>query len=169
MGNENSSPAIDAEAIEKLKGDFSKLNDPTQLQCLVDLVKVCPYHRQLEFNDRLQDFLHKDFITHLPSDLTERVISYLSVDDAITCLRVSKKWKEVFESCSAFWEPQAKKIGLSAHFIREKASNPSGKAYSLPNLITSALGHQSSIRSLSPCSFIMSRSKANDEYSYTYA
>ena len=169
MGNENSAPAVDGEAIERLKGDFSKLNDPTQLQCLIDLVKASPYQQQIEFNERLQDLMHKDFVTHLPSNLTERVLSYLSVDDAITCLRVSKKWKEVIESCSAFWEPQAKRIGLSQQFIKEKVNSSTGKSYSLPNLITSALGHQSSIRALTPRSFVVSRSKANDEYSYTYA
>ena len=169
MGNENSAPAIDAEAIQRLKEDFTKQNSATQLQCLVDLVKTCSFQQQLEFNDRIQDLLHKDFITHLPSDLTERVLSYLSVDDAITCLRVSKNWKKIIESCSAFWEPQAKRIGLSGDFIREKVDNPGGKSYSLPNLITSALGHQSSIKSLSPRSFVVSTSKASSEYSYTYA
>ena len=130
MGNENSAPAVDTEAIEMLKGDFSKLNEPTQVQCLVDLVKVCPYQQQLVFYDRLQDLLHKDFISLLPADLTKRVISYLSVDDAITCLRVSKNWKRVIEECTAFWEPQAKRTGLSENFIKEKVNNPRGKSYS---------------------------------------
>lgn len=169
MGNENSAPTVDQEAIDKVKDDFCKLNDPTRLQCLVDLVKACSYEEQLDFNERLQDLLHKDFITHLPSDLTERVLSYLSVDDAITCLRVSKSWKKVIEGCSAFWEPQARKIGLAEHFIREKVDGASGKSYSLPNLITSALGHQTSIKSLSPRSFVVSTSKSSSEYSYTYA
>ena len=170
MGNENSAPTVDTEAIEKLKADFSKLNEPTQQQCLLEFVsKVCSYQQQVEFNERLQDLLHKDFITELPSNLTERVLSFLSVDDAITSLRVSKNWKKIIESCSAFWEPQAKKMGLGEHFIREKVDNPGGKSYSLPNLITSALSHQNSIKSLSPRSFVVSRSKASDEYSYTYA
>ena len=169
MGNENSAPAVDTEAIEVLKGDFSKLNEPTQVQCLVDLVKVCPYQQQLVFYDRLQDLLHKDFISLLPADLTKRVISYLSVDDAITCLRVSKNWKRVIEECTAFWEPQAKRTGLSENFIKEKVNNPRGKSYSLPTLITAALGHQNYIKTLSPCSFVVSKSKASSEYSYTYA
>ena len=169
MGNENSAPTIDTEAIERLKGDFCKQNEPTKIQCLVDLVKTCSYQEQLDFNERLQELLHKDFISLLPDDLTKRVISFLSVDDAITCLRVSKNWKKVIESCSAFWEPQAKRIGLSEQFIREKTSNLSGKSFTLPNLITSALSHQTCIRSLTPRPFVISTSKASSEYSYTYA
>ena len=169
MGNDNSTPSIDTEAIERLKGDFCKLNEPTKVQCLLDLVKVCPFQQQLDFNERLQELLHKDFISILPDDLTKRVISFLSVDEAITCLRVSKNWKKVIEGCGAFWEPQAKRIGLSEHFIREKTSNHSGRSLTLPNLITSALAHQSCIRSLTPRSFIVSTSKASSEYSYTYA
>ena len=170
MGNENSTPAIDTEAIERLKGDFCKLNEPTKVQCLVDLVKTCGYREQLDFNERLQELLHKDFVSLLPDDLSKRVISFLSVDDAITCLRVSKNWKKVIEGCSAFWEPQAKRIGLSEQFIREKTSNSSGiNSLTLPNLITNAVGHQTSIRSLTPRPFVITSSKASSEYNYTYA
>lgn len=172
MGNENSAPAIDTEAIERQKAEFCKLNEPTKVQCLVDLVKTCSYQEQLDFNERLQELLHKDFISHLPDDLTKRVLSFLGVDDAITCLRVSKNWKKVIEGCSAFWEPQAKRIGLTEKFIREKtASDVSGgsRSLTLPNLITSALGHQTSIRSLTPRPCVIATSKASSEYSYTYA
>lgn len=172
MGNENSAPIIDTDAIERQKTEFCKLNDPTKVQCLIDLVKTCSYQEQLNFNERLQELLHKDFISHLPEDLTKRVVSFLSVDDAITCLRVSKNWKKVIEDCSAFWEPQAKKIGLSEQFIREKLISPisgSKSQLTLPNIITSALSHQSCIRSLTPRPFVISTSKASSEYSYTYA
>ncbi len=172
MGNENSAPAIDNEAIERQKGEFCKLNEPTKVECLVNLVKICSYQEQLDFNERLQELLHKDFISLLPDDLTKRVLSFLSVDDAITCLRVSKNWKKVIEGCSAFWEPQAKRIGLSQQFIREKTTRDSSggsRTLTLPNLITSALGHQTCIRSLTPRPCVIATSKASSEYSYTYA
>ena len=169
MGNENSTPAIDTEAIDRLKGDFCKLNEPTKVQCLEDLFKTCSYKEQLDFNERLQVLLHKDFLSLLPDDLGQRVISFLSVEEAITCLRVSKQWKKVIEGCISYWEPQAKKIGLSEHFIREKTSHRCGKCITLPTLLASAISHQASIRSLTPRPFVISSSKASGGYSYTYA
>ena len=87
-----------------LESEFCALDGSGRLQALMRLVKLCTYPQQLEFMEELKKFLHRDFLTELSPDLSQKIISYVSVDDIANCLRVSTSWNKVISNCKPYWE-----------------------------------------------------------------
>lgn len=164
MGDNQSKP--DITDISNLTKEFSELNSPTKIHALLEMVKICNYQDQLDFQENLQNLFHKDFITLLPDQLTKRIIFYLKMDDAINCLTVSKSWNKIVGGCNSYWEIRAQEIGLSDPFIKSRLSDPSCK---LPSLCIAALNHQEYIKGLVPRSFMIAKSPVCNGFSYMYA
>ena len=151
----------------ELVENFSSLDGDSKVKSLLSMVKLCSYQQQLQFVELLQEHLHKDFITLLPDHLMKKVLSYLSVQDAIRCTLVSKNWNRVVGSCTSFWNYQAQQLGLSDSFIDEQLKIPCFKG--LKDLCVSAFGHQNYIRSLSPHSMVISKNPSSPNSLYRYA
>ena len=164
MGDNQSKPEITD--IGNLTKEFSELNSPTKIHALLEMVKICNYQEQLDFQEKLQDLFHKDFITLLPDQLTKHIIFYLRMDDAINCLTVSKNWNRIIGGCNSYWKIRAQEIGLSDPFIKSRLSDPSCK---LPSLCIAALNHQEYIKGLVPRSFMIAKSPVCNGFSYMYA
>lgn len=149
-----------------LEQELSALDGTGRIHTLMRLVKLCTYPQQLEFVEELQKFLHKDFLTELPPDLSQKIILYVSIDDAINCLRVSKSWNKVINNCKPYWEKCTRNIGLKDSFIHEKLPDYQD---SLKDLCISALNHQNRVKTLITRSFTVARSLAHTGCSYMYA
>ena len=150
-----------------IREQFRGVSGETRPAVLMELVKVCPYEQQLHFLEQLQEYLHKDFIGLLPEQLVKKVLTYLSVGDAINCTMVCKKWKSVISACSAFWSQRARELGLSAQFISDQLKKPGCKG--LKELCASAVSHQRYIRLLSPHTMLLAKSASSASLSYNYA
>ena len=149
-----------------LESEFCTLDGSGRLQALMRLVKLCTYPQQLEFMEELKKFLHRDFLTELSPDLSQIIISYVSIDDIANCLRVSTSWNKVISNCKPYWEACANRIGLNESFLCEKLPDHNN---SLKNLCLSALNHQNFVKTLVPRSITVARSLAHTGCSYMYA
>lgn len=144
-----------------------KLSEESRVGTLLDLLKTCSYDQQLLFVDMVQQHLHKDFISLLPEHLVEKVLSYLTVADAINCTLVSRYWNKVVGACSTYWLQQAQGLGLNALFITEQLKKSDSRG--LKELCAAAVTHQSYIHSLSTHSMLITKSPGSASASYRYA
>lgn len=159
---------VAVEMASGLRDEFLRLDGEFESRAgvLLELVKICPYDQQLTFLELLQQYLHKDFIGLLPENLVKKVLSYLSVSDAINCTSVCKKWNKVIGACSAYWSQRVQELGLSADFIVNQLKKGGSKG--LKELCVSAVSHQGYIRSLSPHTMLLAKSLASASVSYKY-
>ncbi len=125
--------------------EFGCLNGEEKIKSLLALVKTCSYREQLEFVEALNDYLHKDFLSHLSPSLVEKVLSYLSVEDAVNCTMVSRKWNHTVGACTTFWKRKTQQLGLCEEVVQELMKT---KFKSLKNLCVCALSQQTRIHSL---------------------
>lgn len=146
---------------------FVRLGSGSRVGVLTELVKVCSYEQQLEFLEALQQHLHKDFISSLPEHLVQKVLSYLTVADAIKCTLVSRHWNEVIGACSTFWLQRAQELGLGAYFISDQLKNNGSKG--LKELCAAAIAHQGCIQCLPVHTVLLAKSLNLASTSYMYA
>ena len=167
MGNSESNENAEApeHKNDHWKGEFAALDGGDRVRNLMGMVRLCSYPQQLEFVEELQNFLHKDFLTHLSSDLSWRIIAYLSIEDVLNCLLVCKSWNRIVGDCTRYWQRCAKNIGLTELFVREKEQKYGG----LKRLCVSALGHRKYVQSLVSRAIVLARSPDDTGCSYVYA
>lgn len=146
---------------------FVQLDSQSRARVLLELVKACSYEEQLLFLELLQQHLHRDFITLLPEDLVEKVLSYLTAGDAITCTLVSKNWSKVIGECSSFWLQKAQNLGLNINFITNSHKRNSSRG--LKELCVSAIFHQRYIHSLALHSMVIAKGPGSVSIGYRYA
>ena len=154
-------------AIMSILSGFVQLDSQGRARVLLELVKACSYKEQLLFLELLQHHFHKDFITLLPEDLVEKLLSYLTAEDAITCTRVSKNWNKVIGECSSFWLQKAQNLGLNINFITNRLKENSSRG--LRELCVSAIFHQNYIQSLVPHSVVIAKGPGSVGTGYRYA
>lgn len=161
--NENAEPSENRK--DSWKEDFAALDGGERVRTLMDMVKLSTYPQQLEFVEELQNFLHKDFLTHLPSELSGRIIAYLSVEDVLNSLLVCKSWNRILGDCTLYWQTCARNIGLTELFLKEKQQKYGG----LKSLCVSALSHCKYVQSLVSRAIVLARSPDDTGCSYVYA
>ena len=164
MGDTQSSPQITD--ISHLTQDFTALNSPTRIRALLEMLKICSYQEQLEFQEKLNAFLHKDFITHLSSDLSTEIISYLPMEDVITCLYVSKRWYKIVSGSTLYWTQKSQTLGMTDTFVTSRLSDPSCKLHSL---CIASQNHQRYMKHLAPRCYPISVNPTGIGYSFRYA
>ena len=150
---------------DSLMKEFTSIEENCRVLALMEMVKVCSYQQKLELLEQLQSHLHRDFLTQLPSHLSEKIISFLSIDDARKCLLVSKSWNEVISCCTAYWKTRADKIGLSDAFVQQMCPGLKG----LKDICISALNHHNYVKSLIPKPILIGRSPDDASHSFMYA
>ena len=148
-----------------LSQEFHKIDPSDRVDSLVELVKQCTYEQKLDFVEKLNRIMYRDFLAELPPALAHRVVSYLTIDEACVCLLVSRRWNQVVGGCAELWEKMAGDIGLTAAFKRE-----SGSRYrSLKDLCIATRAHQRYVGSLSLRGVPVARCPADPQHSYHYA
>ena len=148
-----------------LSQEFDKVAESDRVDALMGLVKQCSYQQQLEFMEKLQRHLHKDFLTELPQNLSQKILFYLTIDEACVCLLVCKKWNEAVGGCTSYWDAAASWIGLSDVFKSENIS----KYRSLKDLCIAARTHQNYVRSLAVRAIPLAHAPTDPRCTYHYA
>ena len=131
---------------KNLETEFSSLSEDSRVDTLLRLAKLCSFQQQLQFIETLSEQIHKDIIGFLPDNVVEKVFSFLSVEDAVNCNLVSRKWNKVVESCSLFWNMKTEELGLSKTFIAEQIE--SSKFKCLKDLCVAAISQHKRIHNL---------------------
>jgi hypothetical protein len=148
-----------------LSQEFSKIEQSDRVDALLGLVKQCSYEQRLEFVEKLHRLMYKDFLAELPLHLSQKIVSYLNIDDACVCLLVNKKWNEIVSQCGNLWEAVADEIGLSDAFVSENIS----KYKSLKDLCIAARAHQNYVCSLAVRAIPVGQCPNDPRCSYHYA
>ena len=148
-----------------LSQEFDKIEPEHRVDSLVELVRQCTYQQKLEFVEKLNRLMYRDFLSELPLSLAHRVVSYLSIDEACTCLLVSRRWKEVVGGCTELWESMASDIGLTDTFKREGLAMHDN----LKDLCIVARAHQKYVSSLAIRGIPVAVCSSDQRCSYHYA
>ena len=148
-----------------LSQEFNKIEESDRVDALIGLVKLCSYKQKFEFVEKLQRLMYKDFLVELPEHLSQKIVLYLSIEDACVCLLVSKKWNKIVGQCSCLWETVAGEIGLSDAFVSENVS----KYACLKDLCIAARAHQKYICSLAVRAIPVAQWPNDPRCSYHYA
>lgn len=85
-----------------------------------ELFLQCTHQEQLALLEQLPRLITRDFIAYLPTPLTARILSFLSLSDVMTCLRVSKTWYEAVHECEPYWLELCYSVGVTAEYLQKK-------------------------------------------------
>jgi len=103
--------------LETVVKQFSNLEPEQQTDTLNQLISCCGSQQLWHLQQKLPDFLYRDFINLLPPELTEKILSNVSPRDLLYCCSVSKLWKERIESLSKLWQETARKVGCNVSHV----------------------------------------------------
>ncbi|KAI6237323.1 hypothetical protein M3Y95_00253000 [Aphelenchoides besseyi] len=74
---------------------FSAWSDQEQIDFVKNLLQVMSHHQHTQIEEFFQPMLKRDFITHLPSEFSYRILSLLDAKSLLACALVSKSWRRV--------------------------------------------------------------------------
>ena len=97
--------------LDSVVKQFSSLEPEQQTTTLNQLISCCGSQQLWHLQQKLPDFLYRDFITLLPPELTEKILSFLCPRDLLYCCSVSKLWRERIGSLQKLWQETARKVG----------------------------------------------------------
>ncbi|KAI6216721.1 F-box domain-containing protein [Aphelenchoides fujianensis] len=69
--------------------------DGEQVDFVKTLLQAMSHHQHGQIEEFFQPMLKRDFITHLPSEFSHRILSLLDAKSLLACAHVSKNWKRV--------------------------------------------------------------------------
>jgi len=103
--------------LESVVKQFSKLEPEQQTLTLNQLISCCGSQQLWHLQQKLPDFLYRDFINLLPPELTEKILSYLSPKDLLFCCSVSKLWRDRIGSLHTLWMDTARRVGCNVSSV----------------------------------------------------
>lgn len=101
--------------LEGLVTQFSSLSCEEQTLTLNQLIEKCGSEQLWHLQHKLPDFLYRDFVSLLPPELTEKILSYVPSDSLLSCCQVSRLWRDRVGGLQALWLVQAKRVGCNIH------------------------------------------------------
>jgi len=99
--------------LETVVKQFSSLEQGQQTTTLNQLISCCGSQQLWHLQQKLPDFLYRDFIHLLPPELTEKILSYLCPRDLLFSCSVSKLWRERIGSLQKLWLETARRVGCN--------------------------------------------------------
>jgi len=105
--------------LESVVKHFSNLTSEEQTLTLNQLISCCGSEQLWHLQQKLPDFLYRDFVSLLPPELTEKILSYLSPSSLLACCSVSTVWRDRVSGMHQLWLLQAKKVGCQTPKIED--------------------------------------------------
>ncbi len=120
---------------------------------------------KLEVLETMRAHLSRDFLALLPPEMFLYLLSFLSVEDLITCLQVSRGWRKRICDADPIWKSAPWKLGLDDFVVSSKLP----KYGSMRSLVLAAWRHRRSVSSSVP--FVVEQFPNVPEYrrSWCYA
>jgi hypothetical protein len=104
---------FDDKWLPKLLQDFSKLKTEEKEATINGLLGILAPREKWLLQTILPDLLFRDFVTNLPTEILENILSFVSCDDLLNCCQVSKSWNRCLTGLAAVWRLQASKLGMT--------------------------------------------------------
>jgi len=106
--------------LTQLETKFSSLTSTQQTQTINRLISRCGSDQLWLLQQRLPELLYRDFVSLLPPELTERILSFLPASSLLACCQVSRLWRDQVSSLNSLWLAQARRIGCQTHALQEE-------------------------------------------------
>ena len=106
-----------------------------------------------------------DFFDFLPPELLLKIAYLLSVEDAIRCLLVNRRWNSLFTSLEPYWRAACVRLGLPSHLIERELHDrdacDDGEAHRTryscsKDLIVALRRHRHALTSVPPSHLVLS-------------
>jgi len=97
--------------LRSVESKFSSLGSSQQTETLNQLIARCGSDQLWLLQQRLPELLYRDFVSLLPPELTERILSFLPATSLLACCQVSRLWRDQVGSFTGLWLGQARRIG----------------------------------------------------------
>lgn len=104
---------------------FSNLSSEEQTVTLNQLISCCGSEQLWHLQQKLPEFLYRDFVSLLPPELTEKILSYLPPASLLSCCCVSKLWRDRVGSMQQLWLVQARRVGCNTSSSEVEGLTPS--------------------------------------------
>jgi len=92
---------------------FNGLSSVDQTQTLTELLGCCDGQLIWDLQQKLPDFLYRDFIQLLPPEVTEKILRYLSPSTLLTACSVSSLWNKNISGMNQLWRKQCNLVGYN--------------------------------------------------------
>lgn len=102
------------------RDSFIRLSEDNKTQVFCDLLDLCAPDRKLQVVKAMKVHLSCNFILLLPPELLLHLLSFLSVEDLVSSLQVSRGWRERISEADPIWEAAARKMGLDDFVVSTK-------------------------------------------------
>jgi len=111
------------EWLKSVESKFSSLSSSHQTETLNQLIARCGSDQLWLLQQRLPELLYRDFVSLLPPELTERILSFLPATSLLACCQVSRLWRDQVGSLKGFWLSQARRIGCQTRQTPQKRAS----------------------------------------------
>ena len=103
--------------VNEIVSAFIKMSPEDKTVALEKLIEASGSEQRWYLQNRLPDFLFRDFFTLLPDEVLEMILSYLDCMTLLKARQVSKLWNERLSSMplSYVWQNVASDIGALRH------------------------------------------------------
>jgi len=103
--------------LEGVVKQFSSLSSEEQTLTLNQLISCCGSEQLWHLQQKLPDFLYRDFVSLLPPELTEKILSYLPPSSLLSCCKVSRLWRDRVSCMQQLWLVQARRVGCNTSLL----------------------------------------------------
>eukprot|EP00088_Acartia_fossae_P019073 TRINITY_DN21077_c0_g1_i4.p1 TRINITY_DN21077_c0_g1~~TRINITY_DN21077_c0_g1_i4.p1 ORF type:complete len:505 (-),score=64.69 TRINITY_DN21077_c0_g1_i4:66-1580(-) len=90
---------------------FNLLSSAERKLTLGEILNSCTSEEISYIDQKLPDFLYRDFISELPLELAERILERLPVADLLQACTVSRSWNDIISGMKMVWRAQCLKFG----------------------------------------------------------
>lgn len=97
--------------LEDIVKKFESLNSEEQTLTLNQLISSCGSEQLWHLQHKLPDFLYRDFVSLLPPEITEKILTYLPTTALLSACQVSKVWNDRLSSMDQLWQRKADYLG----------------------------------------------------------
>jgi len=111
-------PRMEGESTPQFNGwlqgivrQFSALSSQEQTTTLTELISCCGSDQLWHLQQKLPDFLYRDFIQLLPPEIAEKILTYLCPASLLTSCQVSRVWNKRISGMNALWRQKCRMIG----------------------------------------------------------
>lgn len=92
---------------------FNMLSSAERKITLEEILSCCTSDEISYIDQKLPDFLYRDFITCLPLELSERILTYLEVEELLKACRVSESWNTIISGMKLVWRNHCIRFGFN--------------------------------------------------------
>lgn len=97
--------------LEGIVRQFSNLSSTEQNTTLNELISCCGSDQLWHLQQKLPDFLYRDFLHQLPPEIAEKILGFLCPSSLLTACQVSKVWNKKISGMNALWRNKCRMIG----------------------------------------------------------